>query len=59
MKPWRRRFGGYVNVFQTNGGPELKADFKSKVPSFAAAIASSDLTARTNNPTPKASTERG
>lgn len=29
-----RRFGGYVNLLQTDGGPEFKADFKSKVHSF-------------------------
>ena len=29
-----RRFGGYVNLLQTDGGPEFKADFKSKVYSF-------------------------
>ena len=29
-----RRFGGHVNLLQTDGGPEFKADFKSKVPSF-------------------------
>ena len=30
----RRRFGSYVNLLQTDGGPEFKADFKSNVPSF-------------------------
>ena len=29
-----RRFGSYVNLLQTDGGPEFKADFKSKVNSF-------------------------
>jgi transposase len=29
-----RRFGGHVNLLQTDGGPEFKADFKSKVQSF-------------------------
>jgi transposase len=29
-----RRFGGYVDLLQTDGGPEFKADFKSKVLSF-------------------------
>jgi len=29
-----RRFDGHVNLIQTDGGPEFKADFKSKVPSF-------------------------
>ncbi len=29
-----RRFGGYVNLLQTDGGPEFKANFKSKVHSF-------------------------
>jgi transposase len=30
----KRRFGGYVNLLQTDGGPEFKADFKSKVNAF-------------------------
>src|SRR4030043_256196 len=30
----KRRFGGYVNLLQTDGGPEFKADFKSQVHSF-------------------------
>jgi len=30
----RRRFGGYVNLLQTDGGPEFKAEFKSKVNAF-------------------------
>ena len=29
-----RRFGGHVNLLQTDGGPEFKADFKSNVHSF-------------------------
>jgi transposase len=29
-----RRFGGHVNLLQTDGGPEFKADFKSKVNAF-------------------------
>ncbi len=29
-----RRFGGYANLLQTDGGPEFKADFKNKVHSF-------------------------
>ena len=29
-----RRFGGHVNLLQIDGGPEFKADFKSKVQSF-------------------------
>ena len=29
-----KRFGGHVNLLQTDGGPEFKADFKSKVQSF-------------------------
>ena len=29
-----RRFGGHVNLLQTDGGPEFKADFKNKVNSF-------------------------
>ena len=30
----RRRFGGHVNLLQTDGGSEFKAEFKSKVHSF-------------------------
>ena len=30
----RRRFSGHVNLLQTDGGPEFKADFKSKVNLF-------------------------
>ena len=30
----RRRFGGHVNLLQTDGGPEFKAEFKSKLPLF-------------------------
>ncbi len=30
----KRRFGGYVNLLQTDGGPEFKAEFKSKLPLF-------------------------
>src|SRR4030066_5326 len=30
----RRRFDGQVNLLQTDGGPEFKAEFKSKVPLF-------------------------
>ena len=30
----RRRFSGHVNLVQTDGGPEFKADFKSKVNAF-------------------------
>jgi transposase len=30
----RRRFGGHVNLLQTDGGPEFKAEFKSKVNVF-------------------------
>ena len=29
-----RRFGGHVNLLQTDGGPEFKADFKRKVNAF-------------------------
>jgi len=29
-----RRFGGHVNLLQTDGGPEFKAEFKSKVSVF-------------------------
>ncbi len=29
-----RRFGGYVNLLQTDGGPEFKADFQSKAHLF-------------------------
>ena len=30
----RRRFRGHVNLLQTDGGPEFKAEFKSKVNAF-------------------------
>ena len=30
----RRRFGGHVNLLQTDGGPEFKAEFKSKINVF-------------------------
>ena len=30
----RRRFDGHVNLFQTDGGAEFRAEFKSKVHSF-------------------------
>jgi transposase InsO family protein len=30
----QRRFGGHVNLLQTDGGPEFKAEFKSKSPLF-------------------------
>lgn len=30
----KRRFGGHVNLLQTDGGPEFKAEFKSKVSAF-------------------------
>ena len=30
----RRRFNGHVNLLQTDGGPEFKAEFKSKVNTF-------------------------
>jgi len=30
----KRRFGGHVNLLQTDGGPEFKAEFKSKLSLF-------------------------
>ena len=30
----RRRFGGHAHLIQTDGGPEFKADFLTKVPLF-------------------------
>ena len=30
----RRRFGGHVNLLQTDGGPEFKAEFTSNLPFF-------------------------
>jgi transposase len=34
LQSMRRRFDGHVNLLQTDGGPEFKAEFKSKVHSF-------------------------
>jgi transposase InsO family protein len=34
QRSMQRRFGGHVNLLQTDGGPEFKAEFKSKSPLF-------------------------
>ena len=34
QRSMERRFGGHVNLLQTDGGPEFKTDFKSKVNAF-------------------------